>query len=102
VSVVAPAEVVGLALPEVIQELMSTFSIDSVISEIPVEEEFDPRAMHSLVGMEAMAEFDDDWFADSIEGGSPAPSLSEPLFSAAAAVTLISPPPHLFGPLPSP
>jgi len=38
------------------------FTDPAMLGEIPVEEEIDPRTMHSRVGMDAVSEFETDWF----------------------------------------
>ena len=68
-------------------------------SEIPAEEDYDPRAMRSMIGMEAFSEFDEEWFADTDEEASTSARM-EMQFSMGESLLPSSLQP--LGPLPDP
>jgi len=71
----------------------------AMLGEIPVEEEIDPRLMHSRVGMDAVAEFETDWF-EGLDDPITRPSSNLP----ASIITQVLPAPPFvqsLGPLPN-
>jgi len=78
------------------------FTDPVMLGEIPVEEEIDPRTIHSMVGMDAVSEFETDWFEGLDDPITTRPSSTVP---ASIITPLLPTPPFVLqalGPLHNP